>query len=221
MPSDKERVKEIIRILREEYPDPQKGMLNYTTPFELLIATILAAQCTDAKVNLVTKTLFKKYPTPASFAKADQRELEQEIRSTGFFRQKTRSIMEAAQDIMNEFGGEIPHTMEELTTLRGVGRKTANVVLGKAFGQPAIIVDTHVLRIAGRLHLTDAKNSEKKDADKVEQDLMRVVPRENWTLFSDLLIQLGRSICTARNPKHDICPILPLCPTGLAELDLG
>lgn len=214
MPTDKERVREIIRILSEEYPDPQKGMLQYTTPFELLVATILAAQCTDAKVNVVTKTLFRKYPTPASFAKADQRELEQEIRATGFYRQKTRSIMEAAQDIVNEFGGEIPRTMEELTTLRGVGRKTANVVLGKAFGQPAIIVDTHVLRISGRLQLTDAKNSEKKDADKVEQDLMRVVPREDWTLFSDLLIQLGRSICTARNPKHDICPILHLCPTG-------
>ncbi|MCX6375508.1 MAG: endonuclease III, partial [Armatimonadetes bacterium] len=112
MPSDKERVKEIIRILKEQYPDPRKGMLNYSTPFELLIATILAAQCTDVKVNQVTQTLFKKYPTPASFAKADPRVLEQEIRSTGFFRQKTRSIMEAAQDIMDEFGGEIPHTME-------------------------------------------------------------------------------------------------------------
>lgn len=218
MPSDKERVREITRILKQEYPDPQKGMLNYTTPFELLIATILAAQCTDVKVNLVTPTLFKKYPTPASYASADPRVVEQEIRSTGFFRQKTRSIMEAAQDIVNEFGGEIPQTMEELTTLHGVGRKTANVVLGKAFGQPAIIVDTHVLRIAGRLHLTDARNSEKKDADKVEQDLMKIVPREDWTLFSDLLIQLGRSICTARNPKHAVCPILSLCPTGLDAL---
>jgi len=218
MLSDAERVKEIIRILSKEYPDPRKGMLNFSTPFELLIATILAAQCTDVKVNQVTKTLFKKYPTPASFAGANLSEIEQEIRPTGFFRQKARSIAQTSQDIVNEFGGEIPRTMEELTTLRGVGRKTANVVLGNAYGQQAIIVDTHVLRIAGRLGLTDPRNSEKKDADKVEQDLMKVVPRADWTLFSQLIVQLGRSICTARNPKHADCPILRLCPTGLREL---
>ena len=218
MPSDAERVREIIRILSREYPDPRKGMLNFTTPFELLVATILAAQCTDVKVNQVTSTLFKKYPTPSSLANANLSELEQEIRPTGFFRQKARSIVETAQDIVNVFGGETPSTMQELTTLRGVGRKTANVILGNAYGEPAIIVDTHVLRIAGRLRLTDPRNSEKKDADKVEQDLMKVVPREDWTLFSHLIVQLGRTICTARDPKHDVCPILGLCPTGLDAL---
>jgi endonuclease III len=214
----KARVREIIRIIREAYPDPMKGMLRFTNPFELLIATILAAQSTDLTVNEVTKTLFKKYPTPRSLATADPLEVEQDIHATGFFRQKTRSIMEASQDIVNEHGGTVPDSMEELTKLRGVGRKTANVVLGNAFGKPALVVDTHVIRVSGRLGLTDPRYAEKKEADKVEQDLMKVVPQEDWTVFSHLIVQLGRTVCTARNPKHDICPVLHLCPTGKAEM---
>lgn len=213
----KERVTEIIRILKQAYPDA-KIRLNFDTPFQLLIATILAAQCTDDKVNEVTKTLFRKYRTPADFAEAHASELEQDIRPTGFFRQKARAIIEASQDIVSTYGSEVPDTLDELTQLRGVGRKTANVVLGNAFGQPAIIVDTHVLRLSGRLGLTNPEYAEKKEADKVEQDLMRVVPQKDWTLFSHLLVFLGRDLCTARNPRHEICPILHLCPTGQAEM---
>lgn len=213
----KERIKEIINILKRAYPDARTS-LDFQTPFQLLVATILAAQCTDVKVNQVTKTLFKKYPTPDDFASADLRELEQDIHSIGFFRQKTKSIIEASQDIVNEYGGTVPDNLDELTKLRGVGRKTANVVLGNAFGKPAIVVDTHVLRISGRLHITDPKYVQKKEADKVEQDLMKIVPEQDWTLFSHLIVYLGRDICTARNPKHDICPILHLCPTGKVEM---
>lgn len=214
------RVIKIIRILKENYPDARTS-LDFETPFQLLIATILAAQCTDKKVNEVTSTLFRKYPGPKEFADADPADLEREIHPTGFFRQKTRSIIEASQDIVNEHGGEVPNTMEELTGLRGVGRKTANVVLGNAFGVPGMVVDTHVLRISGRLGLSDPRHVEKKDADKVEQDLMAVVPREEWTMFSHLLVFFGRDICTAKSPKHDICPLLHLCPTGQRELGRG
>lgn len=214
----KSRVREIIGILKEAYPNPRKGMLNFTSPFELLIATILSAQSTDVKVNEVMQALFRKYPTPESLANANPQEVEQDIHATGFFRQKTKSIMEASQDIVNVYCGKVPDSIEQLTKLRGVGRKTANVVLGNAFSKPALAVDTHVLRVAGRLGLTDPKFAEKKDADKVEQDLMMVVPQEDWTLFSHLIVQLGRTICTARDPKHDICPILQLCPYGLRSM---
>lgn len=212
----KEKVKEIIRILREKYPDA-KTQLNFRNPFELLVATILAAQCTDAKVNQITPSLFKKYPGPAEFAKANLAKLEQEIHATGFFRQKAQAIVEASQDIVNEHGGEVPKTIAELTKLRGVGRKTANVVLGNAFGQPAIIVDTHVLRLAGRLGLVSPDLVARKEAEKIEIALMKVVPEKDWTLFSHLIGALGRDICTARNPKHRICPVLHLCPTGSSE----
>ncbi|HUV05333.1 MAG TPA: endonuclease III [Armatimonadota bacterium] len=214
---ERERVREIIRILTQRYPGA-KTSLNFSTPFQLLIATILAAQCTDAKVNEVTKTLFKKYPEPSDFANADPGELEADIRPTGFFRQKAKAIIQASQDIVSDYGGKLPDDMEELTELRGVGRKTANVVLGSAFGKPAVIVDTHVLRISGRLRLTDPRYAEKKQAEKVEQDLIEIVPREDWTLFSHMLVALGREICTAKKPKHDICPIIHLCPTGQADL---
>lgn len=213
----KERVKDIIRILKQTYPSARTS-LNFETPFQLLIATILAAQSTDVGVNKVTKTLFKKYPSPDAFATADLQELEQDIHSTGFFHQKSKSIVAASQDILREHGGRVPNTMEELTKLHGVGRKTANVVLGNAFGKPAIAVDTHVLRVSGRLGLTDPKSAKKKDADKVEHDLMNIVPEMDWIIFSHLLIYLGRDICTARNPKHDICPVLHLCPTGQAAI---
>ncbi|MGB9588587.1 MAG: endonuclease III [Armatimonadota bacterium] len=214
------RVKEIIRILKQVYPSATTS-LSFRSPFELLIATILAAQSTDKKVNEITPILFAKYPNPEALANANLREVEEIIRPTGFFRQKARAIIEASQDIVEKHGGEVPATMEELTSLRGVGRKTANVVLGTAFGKPAIIVDTHVLRISGRLGLVDQRLSQKKDADKVEQQLMEIVPQEDWTQFSHMLVYLGREICTARNPKHDVCPILHICPTGLREMGMG
>ena len=220
MLSDTERVKEIIRILKEKYPDA-RTTLDWETPFQLLAATILAAQSTDKKVNEVTKTLFKKYPTPAAFAHANVSELEQDIHATGFFRQKARAIMAASQDIVEKYGGEIPGTLEELTELRGVGRKTANVVLANTVGKQAIIVDTHMLRVSGRLGLADPKVVKKKDADEVERRLMKVVPPDSWTIFSHLILFLGRDICTAKAPQHDICPILHLCPTGRAELAGG
>lgn len=214
----KARVSEIISILKQKYP-AAKTTLDFETPFQLLIATILAAQSTDAKVNQVTPSLFRKYPTPEAFAKADPRELERDIRATGFFRQKARAIIEASQDIVNYYGGRVPDTMDELTKLRGVGRKTANVVLGNALHKAeGIAVDTHVLRVSGRLEIVDPELSRKKDADKVESQLMEVVPKEDWTIFSHLLIFLGREICTAKNPKHEICPLLHLCPTGQREL---
>ena len=211
----KRRVVEIVRILRQRYPHPRTA-LNYENPFQLLVATILSAQSTDVTVNKISPDLFKKYPSPEAFASADPRELEQEIRATGFFRQKTRAIMEAAQDIVARFGGRVPDNMEELTELRGVGRKTANVILSNAFNKPAIPVDTHVLRLSGRLRLADSKLAERKEADKIEQELMEITPEGDWSDLSHLLINLGREICTARNPKHDICPILHLCPTGKA-----
>jgi len=207
------RVRKIIEELRKAYPHA-KVTLDFRTPHELLVATILAAQSTDVNVNQVTKSLFRKYPSVHDFANADPKELERDIYSTGFFRQKTKSIIESSQDIVNLYGDRVPDTMEELTQLRGVGRKTANVILSAAFGKPGLIVDTHVLRVSGRLGLADPEHVEKKDADKVEQELMVVVPGEDWSCFSHLLVALGRTICTARNPRHEECPILHLCPTG-------
>lgn len=211
--STNERVKEIIAELRKAYPDARVS-LDFGTPHELLVATILAAQCTDARVNRTTPELFRKYSSPRDFAGADPGELEQDIHSCGFFRQKTRSIIEMSQDVVNLYDGRVPDTMEELTKLRGVGRKTANVILSAAFGKPGLIVDTHVLRVSGRLGLADPRNAARKDADKVEQELMTVVPEEDWANFSNLLVAHGRAICTARDPRHDICPVLHLCPTG-------
>lgn len=213
----RKRVKAIIAILKKAYPEA-RVTLNFSTPHELLVATILAAQSTDKKVNEVTKGVFKKYRSPEDFARADPKELEQDIRATGFFRQKANSVIESSQDIVNLYGGKVPDTVEDLTALRGVGRKTANVVRGAAFGEPALIVDTHVLRVSGRLALADPAHVAKKDADRVEQELMDVVPKREWTNFSHLLVALGRDVCTARNPKHDVCPILHLCPAGQAAL---
>lgn len=215
----RERVKRIIAELKKAFPEA-KVSLNFSTPHELLVATILAAQCTDARVNQVTPALFRKYKSPQDFANADPKELEQDIHSCGFFRQKTKSIIEMSQDIVNLYGGRVPDTMEELTKLRGVGRKTANVLLSAAFGKPALIVDTHVLRVSGRLGLADPKHVAKKDADKVEEDLMQVVAEEDWTTYSNLIVYLGRTICTARDPKHEECPVLHLCPTGKAALGI-
>lgn len=214
---ESERVQEIIRILRANYPDA-RVTLDYENPFQLLVATILAAQSTDKKVNEVTPELFRKYPTPEAFASADLAELEQDIRATGFYRQKARAIVEAAQDIVNFHEGRVPATMDELTKLRGVGRKTANVILGNVFGTPGIVVDTHMIRISGRLGLVEKRYVERKEADKIELELMQIVPEPDWTTFSHLIVALGRDICTAKNPRHGVCPILHLCPAGQAAV---
>ena len=206
----RDRVAAILPVLRIEHPDA-KCSLDFTTPLELLVATILSAQCTDARVNLVTPPLFAKYPAAADYAAAPQEEVEGFIKSAGFYRQKAKSIRAMAQSVVDDCGGEVPGTMESLTTLRGVGRKTANVVLGNAFGTAeGIAVDTHVTRLSNRLALT----RHKADAVKIEADLMPIVPREEWTMFSHLLIHHGRRVCTARKPKCAGCAILAWCPTG-------
>jgi endonuclease III len=187
-----------------------KTALSYRTPFELLVATILSAQCTDKQVNLVTETLFKKYRSPEDFINAPISQLEQDIHSTGFYRNKTRSIKNCSRALMDHFGGEVPSTMEELIQLPGVGRKTANCVLGAAFGVPGVVVDTHVKRLSRRLGLTDSENP-----DKIEQDIEAILPRERWRRFSDLLIYHGRAVCTARKPDHARCAVAHLCPSSL------
>lgn len=204
-----ERILPIISALEEQYPEARCA-LEHRSPLELLVATILSAQCTDVRVNIVTQDLFPKYHTAEDYANADPKVFEQEIRSTGFFRNKTKSILGMAQGLVERHGGKVPSTMEELTALPGVGRKTANVVLGNAFGiDEGVVVDTHVKRISNRLALTT--NS---DPEKIEQDLMQLVPRSKWTLFAHLLIHHGRQICPARAPKCEICPIRDLCPSA-------
>ena len=192
--------------LDEAYP-AATCELQHENPFELLISTILSAQCTDTRVNQVTETLFKKYPSPEAFAYATPRELEQDVRPTGFFRNKTKSIMGASKAIVEQFGGRVPRTMEEMLTLPGVARKTANVVLGTAYGIPSgVVVDTHVQRLSERLDLS--RNSEPK---KIEQDLMGVIPQESWILFSHQLIWHGRRVCQARKPKCAACNLERIC----------
>lgn len=204
-----QRAPEIIRILSETYPDA-KVALNFSTPLEMLVATILSAQCTDERVNQVTKTLFQKYRTPEDYLRVPESELAADIKPTGFFNQKTRAIRGACERIVEVYGGKVPDTMEDLLTLPGVARKTANIVLGNAFGKvEGIAVDTHVRRLAERLGF-----STQKDPDKIERDLMRLVPRETWFPFTYVLIDHGRGICTARNPKCEICPVNHLCPSS-------
>jgi endonuclease-3 len=204
----KNRIKEIIKILSKEIPD-SKIALRFSNPLELLIATILSAQCTDVKVNQVTVDLFKKYHSVTDYAKANLPELEEDIRPTGFYRNKAKSIQKCCHELVARFGGEVPRTLEELVTLPGVGRKTANVILGNAFGIPGITVDTHVHRVSQRIGLT--KN---EDPVKIEFDLMEVVPKEEWTHFSNLLIWHGRRTCMARKPLCETCPIRKLCDYG-------
>lgn len=208
-----ERVKKIIDNLIQEYPDATCS-LDYGTPHQLLVTTILAAQCTDERVNQISPALFAKYPDVKAFAEASYSELQEIIKPTGFFRNKTVSIIESARQILNEHNGEVPHTMEELTALTGVGRKTANLILGVAFGQPAVIVDTHVKRISFRLGLT-----ENKDPGKIEDDLRMVLPTEYSTMFNHLMVYHGRAVCKAPKPKCDICTICSLCPYGLGQLN--
>jgi len=195
-----------MEILNRTYPDARSA-LDFASPLQLLIATILSAQCTDARVNQVTPALFARYPDARALAEAPQEELEAVIRPTGFFRNKARAIRAASADIVLKHGGEVPRTLEELTGLHGVGRKTANVVLGNAFGIPGLVVDTHVTRVANRLGFT--RNT---DAVKIEHDLMAIVPRERWTVFSHWLILHGRAVCVARRPRCSVCPLLPHCP---------
>jgi endonuclease-3 len=212
----REKVGVILPILKELYPQAQCS-LDYKNPFQLLIATILSAQCTDERVNKVTPDLFRKYKDVKALAGAKQEELEKDIQSTGFFRNKAKSLRGMAAGIVERHGGEVPRTMEELTALPGVGRKTANVVLGNAFSMSeGVVVDTHVARVSGRLALT-----KHVDAEKIEQDLMAVAPREEWTLFSHLLIFHGREICVARRPKCSVCPLLPYCPAGQRYMKSG
>jgi endonuclease-3 len=202
------RVKKIIRILSKEIPDTTIA-LKFSNPLELLIATILSAQCTDIKVNQVTQDLFKKYRMTKDYADSDLGVLEEEIRPTGFYRNKAKSIQKCCQELLKRFRGEVPKTLDDLVTLPGVGRKTANVLLGNAFGIPGIAVDTHVHRVSRRIGLT--KND---DPVKIEFDLMEIVPKKEWTHFSNLLIWHGRKTCVARKPLCEICPIRKECDYG-------
>jgi endonuclease III len=200
------RIEELLRRLRAAYPKAECA-LTHTNAWELLVATILSAQCTDARVNMVTPGLFRKFPSPAAFAEASLPAIEEEIRSTGFYHNKAKSISGAAKRVVSEFGGKVPDTMEELLTLPGVARKTANVVLGVAFRKAeGVVVDTHVLRLSHRLGLTRAE-----DPKRVEEDLMRVIPRDRWIAFSHEMIHHGRRICEARKPKCADCPLETLC----------
>jgi len=203
-----ERIKAIWPILKKTYPQA-KCALEHTNPLELLVATILSAQCTDVRVNIVTKTIFKKYTSAADWANAPLKEIEQDIKTTGFYHNKAFNIKNACQKIIDNYDGKVPDTMDELLKLNGVGRKTANVLLGNAFDIPGVVCDTHVIRLSQRLEL-----SANSDPVKLEFDLMEIVPKKNWTLFSHLIVFHGRNICQARKPKCDICPIVEYCPAA-------
>jgi len=212
----RQKVSIILPLLKEMYP-AAKCSLDYRNPLQLLMATILSAQCTDERVNKVTPELFKKYRTAQALAAANQDELEKEIQSTGFFRNKAKSLRGMAAAIVEQHQGQVPQTMKELTHLPGVGRKTANVVLGNAFNiAEGVVVDTHVARVSARLGLT-----KETDPVKIEEDLVQVVPPQEWTLFSHLLIFHGREICQARRPKCSMCPLLPHCPAGQKYMKKG
>jgi len=209
MANVKDRVLKIIKILKKSYPDSRTA-LAYETPLQILVATILSAQCTDERVNKLTPALFAKYPTAEAFASADRAELERDIRPTGFFRNKAKSIIGAARTILNDFGGRVPDTMAELITLPGVARKTANIVLSSAYRKAeGIAVDVHVKRLSGRLGL-----SRQADPKKIEQDLLKIVPFDYWLDFNYLLVNHGRAVCQARKPKCAVCKIARLCPSA-------
>jgi len=206
MPSAK-IVPTLLTRLRQAHPDARYE-LNWSTPFELLVATILAAQCTDERVNRVTATLFQKYPGPQAFADANTPELEEALKPTGFYKQKARSVQGMSRELLAKFGGEVPRSMEGLVTLPGVARKTANVVLNTAFNLPSgIIVDTHVARVSQRMGITKREKPE-----EIEQDLMKLVPQDQWTFFGPATVLHGRYTCTARKPKCEECPLNDLCP---------
>ena len=210
----RQRAAEIVRLLKETYPDAC-CTIDHRGPFELLSATILAAQCTDAKVNTVTPELFRRWPSPEAMAEADAAEVEALVHPLGFFRQKAKSLIEMSRDIVALHGGEVPETLEELTGLRGVGRKTANVVLGTCFTGGGVIVDTHCRRISQRLGLTGSD-----DPVKIEFELMKIVERDDWPMYGHLMVWHGRAICIARSPNCPECPALGLCPEGRKRLGL-
>jgi endonuclease-3 len=202
----RKRAMRILAELKKEYPDA-KVALNFSNALELLVATIMAAQCTDVRVNMVTENMFKKYRTAKDYLDAPDEELEEAIHSTGFFRNKTKSIKKACRSIVDEFDGEVPQTMEKLLTLGGVGRKTANCLLGNVFGVPGIVVDTHMIRLSQRMGF-----SEQKNPDKIEFDLMELLPRNDWTQTSHLITSHGRKWCSAKKPLCDECPVASDCP---------
>ncbi|RKD33832.1 endonuclease III [Lacrimispora algidixylanolytica] len=205
----KERIEKVLHALDSEYGTEYICYLNHETPWQLLIAVILSAQCTDARVNLVTVDLFQKYKSPKNFAEAELKELEKDIHSLGFYHMKAKNIISCCQDLMNKFGGNVPDTMEELLSLAGVGRKTANVILGNIYDQPSIVVDTHVKRISIKLGFAKSE-----DPEKIEYELMKVLPKEHWILWNIQIITLGRSICVARKPKCGECFLRELCPSA-------
>lgn len=211
-PELKQRTRKIISALKRTYPEA-KCALNHSNAFELLIATILSAQCTDARVNIVTADLFRKYREPADYLKVSPTTLQKEIRTTGFFRNKAKSIQGTAKVLTEKYGGHVPQTMDEMLELPGVARKTANVVLGNAFGVlSGVVVDTHVTRLSRRLGLT-----KQKQAEKIEKDLIELVPKKDWVIFSHLLIHHGRNICKARNPLCDQCTVEKFCPSSFLK----
>ena len=200
------RIAEILKRLDEAYGTEYVCYLNHETPWQLLIAVILSAQCTDARVNIVTKDLFQKYPSLEAFANVDLKELEQDIHSTGFYHNKAKNIISCARTLVEKYDGEVPRELEELTALAGVGRKTANVIRGNIYHEPSVVVDTHVKRISKKLGFT-----KEDDPVKIEYDLMKVLPKDHWILYNIQIITLGRSICTARNPKCTECFLSDLC----------
>jgi endonuclease III len=203
------RTDKLIERLKAAHPDARCS-LNYANPLELLVATVLSAQCTDERVNIVTKSLFKKYRTASDYAEAPPEQLEEDIKSTGFYRNKAKALRACCAELLAQYGGEVPADMGALVRLSGIGRKTANVILGNAFEMAeGIVVDTHVRRLAGRLGLT-----KHVDPDKIEEDLLQVVPREDWIAFGHLLIVHGRRFCSARAPKCPVCPVNDLCPSA-------
>jgi endonuclease-3 len=211
-----ERINKILELLDAQYGTDFRCFLNYETPWQLLIATMLSAQCTDARVNIVTKDLFVKYPNIESYARADIKELEEAIRPTGFHKNKAKNIKACMDKILKEHNGEVPKTLEELTALAGVGRKTANVIRGNIYNDPSIVVDTHVKRISNKLGLT-----KEEDPVKIEFDLMKKLPKDHWILYNIHLITLGRTICVARKPKCSECFLREVCKSGVkASKDL-
>lgn len=210
---EKQQVAEICRILNETYGTDYKCYLNHENAWQLLIATMLSAQCTDARVNIVTKDLFVKYPTLQAFADADIKELEKDIYSTGFYKNKAKNIIGCAKKLISEYDGEVPSDIESLTKLDGVGRKTANVIRGNIYHEPSIVVDTHVKRISRLLGLTDSD-----DPVKIEHELMEKLPKEQWILYNIQIITLGRTICIARRPKCAECALNRVCPSANAKL---
>ena len=211
---EKERVAEVLHRLDTQYGTEYRCYLDHENPWQLLVATILSAQCTDARVNIVTKDLFVKYPDVESFANADLKELEQDIHATGFYHNKAKNIIACARRVLTEFGGEVPSSLEDLTSLAGVGRKTANVIRGNIYNEPSIVVDTHVKRISNKLGFT-----KEQDPEKIEYDLMDILPKDHWILYNIHIITLGRTICTARSPKCTECFLADVCKAGSVSTD--